>query len=244
MLTQKQIDEFHDIGYIVLENVFNQKEVDEIGACIDRLQKEAENIHETKIHKGAQFVCEGSRIDRIVWAGAAEPKLLEYGKDRRILEPVSQLLEAKRMQQLINQIHPKLPGDQVMFDWHQDSQHRGHGTPDWIDVNGKGSYVQTLLAVDEVTMDNGPVLFIPRSGHKGHLYLEKLKEPAKAVDIDKAVPLLMKPGTLAFFGPYVVHGSYPNNSDQRRRVLINGYAHPEANKRQYPGVGSGRFLDV
>lgn len=244
MLTPTQIEEFFDIGYIVLENVFKEHEIEEIGQCIDRLQKTASQIHSTQIYQGAQFVCEGSRIDRIVWCGAAEPRLLDYGKDQRILQPVSQLLGSRSMQQLINQIHLKLPGDQVAFDWHQDSQHRGYGSQDWQDINGRGSYVQTLLAVDPVTMDNGPVYFIPRSGHNGHLGLEKLPEPGKHVEINKAEPLLMKPGTLALFGPYVVHGSYPNNSDQRRRVLINGYAFPNANKRVYPGIGSGRMLEI
>jgi ectoine hydroxylase-related dioxygenase (phytanoyl-CoA dioxygenase family) len=243
-LSKSQIDEFYDIGFIKVPNVFNQQEINEIGACMDRLQEMASHIKTTTVYKGTQFVVEGNRIDRIVWCGAAEPKLLQYSADPRLLSPVSQLLGSKQMQQLICQMHPKIAGDKVAFDWHQDSQHRGYGTPDWRDVNGKGSYVQALTAIDEVTEDNGPVLFIPQSGKNGHLGLDKLKEPGKAVPTEKAVPLLMKPGTVAFFTPYVVHGSYPNNSDGPRRVFINGYAYPGANSRQYPGEGSGRILEI
>lgn len=243
-LNKQQIDDFFKTGYIVLEKVFHPEEIAEIGSCIDRLQEMAKSITSTQIYKGAQFVCEGERIDRIVWCGAAEPRLLDYGKDQRILTPVSQLLGSNSMQQLINQVHLKIPGDQVAFDWHQDSQHRGYGTADWKDINGRGSYVQTLLAVDPVTMNNGPVFFIPGSGHQGHLYLETKSNPGDFVNKSEAVPLLMSPGSLALFGPYVVHGSFPNNSSDKRRVLINGYAYPGANSKTYPGEGSGRWLEI
>jgi len=39
-----------------------------------------------------------------------------------------------------------------------------------------------------------------------------------------------------------VHGSGPNEGTTPRRVLINGYAHPGANHRVYPGEGAGRRL--
>lgn len=242
-LTSAQIHEFFHRGFFCVENVFEPKEIKEIGDALDRITEMASHITTTTIHKGAQFVVEGTRIDRVVWVGAAEPILLDYGKDERILRPVSQLLGSNSMQQLISQFHPKLPGDNVGFEWHQDSQHRWYGTDSWTDVNGKGSYVQTLTAIDEVTMDNGPVWFVPSHYSLGHLSLDK-NDVNKLVDLSKAEPLLMKPGSTAFFGPYVVHGSKPNNSTKSRRVFINGYAYPQANKREYPGVGSGRMLSL
>lgn len=242
-LTKKQIEDFFEVGFVVVDNVFSKSEIDEIGAALNRITEMAKSLTQTTVYKGAQFVVEGSRIDRVVWCGAAEPILLNYGEDNRILNPVSQLLGTQEMQQLICQFHPKLPGDTVKFDWHQDSQHRFYGTSDWTDVNGKGSYVQTMLAIDEVSMENGPVFFIPGSGKNGHLGLDK-NPVEQFCDLDKAVPCLMKPGSLAFFGPYVVHGSFPNESNKSRRVFLNGYAHPQANKRAYPGVGSGRFVSV
>ena len=243
LLSQAQINEFFSVGYIVLPKVFSPQAVAEIGAALDRITAMAAAIKTTTIYKGAQFVVEGDRIDRVVWCGAAEPILLEYGKAPELLTPVSQLLGSRTMEQLICQFHPKLPGDTVAFEWHQDSQHRGWGTDNWKDLNGKGSYVQTLTAIDAVTPKNGPVLFVPGSGSKGHLYLDKVKAET-VVDLSKAVPVLMDPGDVALFGPYVVHGSQPNESDGPRRVFINGYAYPGCNKRVYPGEGSGRTLSL
>ncbi len=243
ILTRAQIDDFFQRGFFLLPNAFNRKEIDEMGAALDRITEVAKTIKTTSVVKGTQFVVEGNRIDRVVWVGAIEPVLLKYSEDPRMLEPVSELLETRTMDQLICQYHPKLPGDNVMFDWHQDSSHRRYGTADWIDVNGKGSYVQTLTAIDRVTKDNGPVFFVPGSGKKGHIESPtgKLDD---IVDISQAIPLLMEPGDVAFFGPYVVHGSQPNNSDSSRRVFINGYAASGANKRKYPGDGAGRTLQL
>jgi len=242
-LSDSQIEEFFTRGFFCVENVFTRKEIAEMGTALDRITEMASPIHATTMHKGAQFVVDGSRIDRVVWCGAVEPVLLDYAKDPRLLNPVSQLLGSQSMQQLICQFHPKLPGDQVAFDWHQDSQHRAYGTEHWEDINGKGSYVQTLTAIDEITLDNGPVCFVPSPYTMGHLSLDK-NDVNSLVDLSKAVPLLMKPGSTAFFGPYVVHGSKPNNSNKKRRVFINGYAYPGANKRDYPGEGSGRILRI
>lgn len=244
LLTHKQIEDFYNSGYIVLRNVFNKNEIKKISQCFDRLQDLALQLKTTQEYLGSQFVVEGSRIDRIVWMGGAEPELLKYGEDPRILSPISQILKTKEFQQLICQGHYKLPGDTVMFDWHQDCQHRGYGGDDWTDIDGRGSYVQTLMAIDEITLENGPVLFVPTDTRKGYLGLDKHKNPLELFDVSTAVPVLMQPGDMAFFSPYSVHGSQPNNSKGPRRVFINGFAAPGANKRKYPGQGSGRTVKL
>ena len=239
---EKYIHDFYTLGYFIVPNLFSQKEVHEISEAFDRLQKIALTLKTTQELHGAQFVVDHGRIDRIVWMGGAEKSLLKVGEDPRTLGICSTLLGTTKMEQLICQGHYKLSGDSVKFDWHQDSQHRGFGTPDWTDVNGRGSYVQTLMAIDEVTLDNGPVLFVPCTGDQGHLALDKVADPTKVVDVTKAIPMPMKPGDVAFFSPYSVHGSQPNVSGESRRVFINGFAYPGANHRKYPGQGSGRTV--
>ena len=77
------------------------------------------------------------------------------------------------MSQLINQAHFKLPGDEVAFEWYQDSTHRGYGGKYWQYVNGWGSYVQTLTTIDEVSQRNRPGYFIPNSVKLSHLDLPR-----------------------------------------------------------------------
>lgn len=241
-LSSQQIKEFFTKGFLVLPRLFSREEVEEIACSFNRLQEIALRLKKTQVYQGSQFVVEGHRIDRIVWMGGAEPSLLRMGEDPRLLLPVSQLLNSNSMEQLICQGHYKLPGDQVKFDWHQDCQHRGAGTQDWIDVDGRGSYVQTLMAIDEITHENGPVSFVPYTVEKGYLELEKHPDPTSLFDVDSAIPLFMQPGDVAFFHPYAVHGSEPNLSQGPRRVFINGFAAPGANQKIYPGDGAGRTV--
>jgi len=243
-LSQSQIEEFYDAGYVVLPRVFGDAEIREIGAAFDRLRETAVKLTQPQMIDGAYFVVHDHRIDRIVWCGAAEPVLLKYGGDARLTLPASQLLGSGGMDQLICQAHFKLPADGVGFGWHQDSDHRRYGTQEWTDANGRGSFVQTLMAVDAMTEENGPLMVVPGSGRKGHQFLKQSASPLDALFDGQAQPVLMEKGSVLLLGPYTVHGSKPNRSTQARRVFINGYAYPGANRRVYPGKGAGRRISA
>lgn len=240
------LDDFYGKGYFVLEGVFSEKEIKEMHFATKRLQHMALGLDGDVLKSGSKLVVQDGLLERVVWAGVVEPLLLHYGRDPRLTSVVADLLESNYANHLINQVHLKLPGG-GFYRWHQDSTHRGYGTDDWVDVNERGSYVQTVTAIDEATLKNGPLMFIPASCKKGHLYLpyDKSKQTVSdKFDPTEAVPLLMKPGDVAFFGPYTIHGSEINHSDQPRRVFINGYAFPGANKRIYPGEGSGELVKL
>ena len=165
-------------------------------------------LSEPGIHNGSDFAIERKEsgqviIHRISWCGAAEPVLLAYGKDHRLLGMASQLLGSDEMNQLINQAHFKIPGDNVAFPWHQDSEHRGYGKPWWKDVNGRGSFVQQAIAIDDVTEESGPLKFIPKSCKLGHLgLLSRSEEEYPALfNPDDAITGIMKAGSVALFNP-------------------------------------------
>jgi hypothetical protein len=133
LLTPEQIEQFYEVGFVLVPDVFSAAEVEEMRAAFDRLQQTAVALGETRLHNGSQFVVETVEegenagrvtIRRITWCGAAEPVLSEYGKDPRLVGMAAQLLGCGGTNQLINQAHFKLPGDGVTFAWHQDSQHR------------------------------------------------------------------------------------------------------------------------
>jgi len=144
----------------------------------------------------------------------------------------------------------KRPHEGVTFDWHQDIQHRDKADGHWTDVNGCGSFVQTLIVLDEMTPDSGPLKFIPGSSKWGRVDFgddadgkppQATNGPAPVREAD-AVTITAQPGDTLFFGPYTAHASFENTSNRYRRVLINGYASPGANRRVYPGDGAGRRL--
>ena len=252
-LSAAEIRDFFNVGWITRHALFSSDEVARMRACFDALEQAASELTETGLHQGAHFVLgqnNGDRvIKRVVWAGGYQRYLLDIGGDPRLIVPSAQLLRSNAMDHLLNQAHFKRPGDGVVFDWHQDIQHRDKGGGTWTDVNGTGSFVQTLIVLDEMTADSGPLLFMPGSSKWGRVDFggdcaDGYRGSAVPADFraEDAVTIEAQPGDTLFFGPYVAHASYENTSNQYRRVLINGYASPGANRRQYPGDGAGRRL--
>lgn len=252
-LAPEQIREFYQRGFTVIRAVFAPDEVAEMRAAFSRLCETARALGVSAERDGSLFVIEPARggpgsdvrIQRVVWCGGAEPTLGRHGRDPRLLEPAARLLGSRRVVQLINQAHFKLPGDGVEFPWHQDSTHRRYGRGEWLDVNGRGSYVQTVTALDDADETNGGLRFIPGSCSFGHI--ETAPEsggglPSWRIDPRLAVTPRLWPGDVVLFGPYTIHGSGPNTSDRPRRAFINGFAYPGANRRLYPGAGTGVSL--
>ena len=142
-LSQEQIREFHDTGWLTMPGLFDADEVERMRACFADLEVMASSLDETGLLNGSYFVLgekDGAQvIKRVVWAGGSQPYLLDIGEDPRLIAPAAALLGSAEMDQLLSQAHFKRPGDGVIFGWHQDIQHRDKGNDTWRDVNGQGS---------------------------------------------------------------------------------------------------------
>jgi hypothetical protein len=245
-LRADEVDDYFELGWIIRRALFRSDEVARMRACFDALEQIASGLTETTLHQGSYFVLgrrlERQVIQRVVWAGGCQRYLLDVGSDARLTVPCAQLLHGDEMDHLLCQAHFKRPGDGVQFGWHQDIQHRDKGNGTWTDINGRGSFVQTLIVLDDMTPDSGPLKFLPGSSKWGRIDFES--NDRVALRERDAVTILAQPGDTLFFGPYTAHASFENTSDRYRRVLINGYASPGANRREYPGDGAGRRLQV
>lgn len=249
MLTEAQLSEFWAQGFLVLRATFGAAEVAAMDAAFRRLEARAQLLHAPGVVEGALFVVERRpaaplRIERIVWCGAAEPDLARIGRSAKLTRPVAELLGGPEMDQLINQAHIKNPGDGVSFHFHQDSYHRRYGTELFTDVNGRGSFVQALTAVDAMTPENGGLWVVPASHLAGHIPTTDGRLPDDTFDRAAALPLELAPGDTVLFGPFTVHGSGQNTGATARRVFINGFCCPGANRREYPGAGRGLRVSV
>jgi ectoine hydroxylase-related dioxygenase (phytanoyl-CoA dioxygenase family) len=256
-LSPSDLRRFHDDGYLILEGLFSREEVAEMAEAAERIRALGRELAaglpaddpeagERKVEfGGSQFVFGGSngstRLLRVVWAGGCEPSFLACARDARLTSVVGQLLGSATAVQLLNQLHAKYPNDGLEFEPHQDSEHRRYGTPEWRDVDGRGSYVQTVVAIDDSTPENGPLVFYPGSGRQGHLDPASVRRRYR----DRpGIPALLEAGSAAFFGPYVVHRSAENRGAAPRRIAINGFALPGANSRPYFGAGTGVPVDL
>ena len=229
-------------GFVVHRGVWRPDEVRAAGEAFDRLLARARALGASAVVDGTSFVIDADpfRLRRVVWCGGAEPALGRYGDDPRFVRLAADALGSDPVVQLIQQAHYKLPGDGVDFDWHQDASNRRAGTELWTDVNGRGSFVQMVIAVDPMGPGNGPLRMIPGSHRLGFVADPRTGAlPAGCFDPADAVELHLEPGDLAMFGPYVIHGSGPNLGDGPRRLFLQGYTLPGANRREYPGCGLG-----
>jgi ectoine hydroxylase-related dioxygenase (phytanoyl-CoA dioxygenase family) len=232
---QAHVAAFLSEGYAVIRGLFSPDEVAKIAAASDQLY--AEGIgHGRSFRHGNLFynVAEsaaGEPLVRMVqWPSYHQPVLDRVRLDRRIAAILEPLI-GPNLKQIINQVHWKAPGSLGDFAWHQDSRSR---RPASAYRNLADSYVQTGLAIDPHGPESGGMRFIPRSHLRGDLGMDCSKkalgtplqdEALEAVGLSgaDAIDLMLEPGDVALWSPYLVHGSGSNRSNHKRRFYINGY---------------------
>jgi ectoine hydroxylase-related dioxygenase (phytanoyl-CoA dioxygenase family) len=226
-------------GYAIVRGLFDAGEIEAIGAAIDQVHSEGVR-HGRSFRHGNLFYNVpagpgGEPLVRMVqWPSYHQSALNAVRLDRRIAAILEPLI-GRDLLQIINQIHWKPPGAPGDFAWHQDSRFR---EPPSAYRNLGTSYVQTGLAIDPHTKESGCMRFIPRSHLGGDLPLDRTGEVLGSAMSDSAlveagldpadsIDLLLDPGDLALWSPYLVHGSGPNSSTHQRRLYINGYVKAE-----------------
>lgn len=241
---QREIaDDLARDGFAIVRGVFDTGEVAALSCAADALLARLRGLPpgEHVVDGAVVVIAPTGGVARVVWAAAADPAIDTVSRDPRLLALATLALGGREFDQLIAQLHPKIGGDDVDFDWHQDAVHRRYGSDEWTDVGGNGSYLQCLVAIDACTPDNGPLLLVEGSHLQGPLpHRSDRTLDASVLAGRRPTPALLAPGDVAIFGPYVIHGSVPNTSAGSRRVLVSGFALPGANRRVYPGQGAGR----
>ncbi len=236
---QDDLADYWRDGYAIVRGFFNADEVAEIAAAVDHLHAEGLS-HGRSFRHGNLFYNVAAGIDgeplvrMVQWPSYHQPLLNRVRLDTRIAELLEPLI-GRNLKQIINQIHWKAPGSLGDFAWHQDSKSR---RPASAFRNLADSYVQTGIALDPHAPESGCLRFIPGSHLRGDLQMDcsthslgvAMKDAAlEAVGLsaDDAVDVLLEPGDLAVWSPYLVHGSGTNRSGHKRRFYINGYVRAE-----------------
>jgi ectoine hydroxylase-related dioxygenase (phytanoyl-CoA dioxygenase family) len=222
-------------GYAVLRGVFSAGEVAAIAAAADQVHEEGVR-HGRSFRHGNLFYnvardSDGAPWVRMVqWPSYHQPALDAVRLDPRMAALLAPLIGTD-LKQIINQIHWKAPFAPGEFAWHQDSRFRLPASA-YRDLGA--SYVQTGLGIDRHEPRSGAMRFIPRSHLRRDLDLgcpgevlgtamnDEVLETAGLSAAD-AVDVVLEPGDLALWNPYLVHGSGLNQAEHRRRLYINGY---------------------
>jgi hypothetical protein len=219
-------------GYAIVRGLFTADEMRTIGAAADQVHAEGVRHGRSFRHGNLFYNVAGDppEVRMVQWPSYHQPVLDGVRLDRRFAALLAPLVGAD-VKQIINQIHWKEPGGPSEFAWHQDSQFR---EPAEAYRNLGGAYVQTGLAIDPQTPQAGCMRFIPRSHSNGELKLDTPREVLgvamddsvlleAGLSPDDAVEVVLNPGDVALWSPFLVHGSGVNRSDHRRRLYVNGY---------------------
>jgi ectoine hydroxylase-related dioxygenase (phytanoyl-CoA dioxygenase family) len=213
--------------------------MEQIGAAAEQVYQEGVR-HGRSFRHGNLFynIAEGAdgrpHVRMAQWISYHQPVLNAARLDRRIAALLEPLIGGD-LKQIINQIHWKSAGVSNDFAWHQDSRFR---EPREAFRNLGSSYVQTGLAIDPHTPDSGCLRFVRRSHANGTIDLDCTGEvlgtamtdevlEAAGLSPDDVVDLVLEPGDLALWSPYLVHGSGENCASHKRRLYINGYVRAE-----------------
>ncbi|HEX8842037.1 MAG TPA: phytanoyl-CoA dioxygenase family protein [Sphingomicrobium sp.] len=238
-------------GYAIVRGFFSAAEVAKISDALDQLYAEGVS-HGQCFRHGNLFYnvareSEGAEplVRMVQWPSYHQPVLNSVRLDTRFADLLAPLI-GRDLKQIINQVHWKVPGSLGDFAWHQDSRFR---RPPSAYRNLATAYVQTGLAIDPHNPESGCMRFIPRSHLRGDLNIDcaahalgtaMTDEPLERVGLsdEDAIDLILEPGDLALWSPYLVHGSGNNRSGHKRRLYINGYVRAEDCDR-----GEWAFLD-
>lgn len=242
------IQHFQEHGYVAMERVFSEEEV-------QRMRKEADEILELILNSSNSLQRQSGRLDLVRnEAGYLVRKiqpindlslyLSQISADSRLLDPMRTLMneEPILMEEKLNYKQPlpslsfgfeTKPRDTDRFPVHNDwAYYRAQNYPQGI--------ISSAITLDDCPAESGPIRVWPGT-HKSHLEHESidigLQVQPGLVDFEGGEDLLLPAGSVAFFSSLLVHNSRPNISEKPRRMMI--YSHYPASAKMGVDVRNG-----
>jgi phytanoyl-CoA hydroxylase len=228
--------QLHTDGYAIVRGFLGSDEMAQMSAETDRMYQEGLKHHATYRDKNLLFeVLDDPQARRRVviqahWTAWISPYLERMRRHSKYFDILAPLL-GPDIKQITHQIHWKPPGAKyTYYRYHQDAKFRNAAAV----RNLLYGTVNTGLAIDRQTVENGALRVVPKSHLRGYLGLsedqtimtgETPDEDLVRVGLDpkSIVTCTMEPGDLLLWTLYTVHGSAPNMSAMDRRFMINSY---------------------
>lgn len=225
-LTQQQVDFFHNEGYLHVQNVLTdddlQPAIDEFTGEVDqRARKFVERGELSRTYEEEGFETRLARIsqetDKIaisMWNGSLHgPALFRLISSRRLLDVAEQLCGPELIASGIYRLRPKLPDHGYsVVPWHQDS---GYFEP-YCD---KSLIVSVWIPFVDATRENGCLWVIPKS-HRVGLVNHSIDQSGHYLKIDDEdlpgeEPLCcpVPKGDVLLLTNMTAHASYQNKSN-------------------------------
>lgn len=254
-LSARELAGYGQCGFLVREGVFDPAE-------ILALQRAAEHAAARAVQlsgSGSTYLLDGKRfvdvdsmtvqfepspasqqVKVIEPVHGLDPVLERLIEDRRLLDPMRQLVGAEQLALWTDKLNLKRPRQGSGFGWHQDS-------PYWVhDCGHVDQLPNVMVTFDDASVANGCFRVISGSHKQGCLpgtadgsQLGGFYTDPACFDEADQVAMEVSAGSVVFFDPHIVHGSLPNLSDQPRRAMVITYQ-----PAGYPMLKSGQVRNV
>jgi phytanoyl-CoA hydroxylase len=219
MLTEAQIEEYNEIGAIVVPDVLTPAEVRTLSGVTDGFVQRARGLtaHTEIYDLEDSHTPDNPRVRRIKAPHLHDPAYAALMRHPKIIA-VLQALWGPDIRFDTAKLNMKCAGFGAPVEWHQDWAFYPH-TNDNLAAVG--------VMFDDMAIENGPLMIIPGS-HKGPIhdhhadgiFCGAMDPSRNDVDYRTAIPLLGKAGSITVHHVRAVHGSAPNVSDRDRRLLL------------------------
>ncbi len=225
-------------GFVLRRGVFDAAEILAIrNDCEQLISRLLQERRSTKHPAGSYMFELQRRLGTVVKWEPGSPDLVQG------VEPFAHLSDALRAwandPRLVDPCKDIVGADQIALFTEKLNLKRGHkggpvvlhqDFPYWSDLTAVASQVATaMLFLDDATLENGCLEVAPGS-HREGLQPRRAIEGFGSLEMDpdrydasRLVPLEVPAGTVAFFGPFLVHRSLPNRSGEDRRALLYSY---------------------
>ena len=224
-LSPEQFASFRVNGFLTIENVLTDDEVDALAERADLIAAgRAEHVPEKCIQLEQRFrKCEQEITDQVMavrklyMLAVHDEVMWQHATNPKIVDIIADLLGTDDIKLYNDQLFMKAPGTGTANSWHQDSQ-------SWCDIFPM-DLVSAWTAIDDATLDNGCLNFAVGTHQWGMLtkaatrsLVEELNDGTWPV---RAAPL--KRGSVSFHHSLTLHRSGANTSAKRRRGYATHY---------------------
>ena len=218
MLTNKQVVDYHQDGFLVVKDFFSPAEIDLLyqTATDETVVNNAFDLNDQ----------DGKKTKLTLWFTAGDDPFGLMSRCKRMIESVQALLgdgEVCHFHSKVMQKEPKVGG---AWEWHQDYGY-------WY-KNGflfPEAMISVMVALTDANKANG-CLQVLRGTHKMHRFEHHFAGEQQGADetfvseaakISELIYCELKAGDVLFFHPNVLHRSEANLSEYARWSVISAY---------------------
>ncbi len=215
-MTQTQIDQFDELGYFVVEDLYTPEELAELTRITDEAEDEA--IAELKRQADERFLI--SENGAITFAGQLvrqKPEIRPFVRNEKILGICLDLI-GPNVRMYHDQAVYKMTEKPRRFPWHQDNG--------YLFVEPQ-HYLTCWIALTDATIDNGCPQVVPglhKEGTLAHYYVDTLGYECFEQPPTEPLVAEVKAGGAVFFSSLTPHLTGPNFTNSTRKAYIVQYA--------------------